>query len=326
MAFPAVLARAHPRLRDWVLRRGLLPTDLTELFSAEELDSGSALTELQDELEVDSDEVGVFEHDFWELLTACGQESRRQHARLASVPIWQMHLEAQAKRLRRWKEDELDRFDADEARRGRQVPPPPPANPRFATARRRSLALDGDVRAREKAEEAERNKWLGRLQVILDSLDASSRRQSGCADDRRLIKALVGGRRASTLRARVRTWEQYRRWLRAARGLEHPRSAGDFVDYLFDRSEEPCGRSVLRGAYDMLRFAEEMAGTPKEARISEQMLVKSSLKGLMAEAAAVGPKKRGGQAPRPFVAMVGLLEDLVMRDGSLCSHAFWRGG
>ncbi len=113
----------------------------------------------------------------------------------------------------------------------------------------------------------------------------------------------------------MRTWEQYRRWLRAARGLEHPRSAGDFVDDLFDRSEEPCGRSVLRGAYDMLRFAEEMAGTPKEARISEQMLVKSSLKGLMAEAAAVGPKKRGGQAPRPFVAMVGLLEDLVMRDG-----------
>ncbi len=171
MAFPAVLARAHPRLRGWVLRRGLLPTDLTELFSAEELDSGSALTELQDELEVDSDEVGVFEHDFWELLTACGQESRRQHARLASVPIWQMHLEAEAKRRRRWKDDELDRFDADEARMGRQVLPPPPANPRFATARRRSLALDGDVRAREKAEEAERNKWLGRLQVILDSLD-----------------------------------------------------------------------------------------------------------------------------------------------------------
>ncbi len=109
--------------------------------------------------------------------------------------------------------------------------------------------------------------------VILDSLDGSLRRESGCSDDRRLTKALVGGRRASTLRARVRIWEQYRRWLRDARGLEHPRAAGGFVDYLLDRAQEPCGRSVLRGAYDMLRSAEEMVGTPSAARISEMSLV-----------------------------------------------------
>ncbi len=315
MAFPLVLARVNPKLRDWVVRRSLLPTDITELFSAEELGSGAALAELEDELQVDGEDVEVFERDFWELLAACGHESRRQHARLAAVPIWKMHLEAQAKKLRLWKESELDRLDAAEALRGRQVPPPPPANPRYGTSRRRGAALEGDGRAREKAEETERNKWLGRLQTILDALDTTSRQESGCRDDRRLVRALAGGRRASTLRARVRTWEQYRRWLRAARSLEHPRSAGDFVDYLFDRAEEPCGRGVLRGAYDMLRFAEEMIGTPKADRLSELTLVKSSLKGLISEAAAAGPKNRGGQAPRPFVAIIGMLEELVVRDG-----------
>ncbi len=300
MAFAAVLARIHPKLREWFLFRGLHPTDLTEFFPTEGLESGAAVMDLAEELGVEVEESEIFEHAFWDLIAACAQESRRQHSRLATMPLWEMHLGAEAKRRRRWREEEQAKFDADDERKGRQVPPPPPSNPRFATARRRGAALDGDSRAREKAEDAERAKWLGRLQGILDTLEGTLRRESGCADDRRLIKALVGGRRASTLRARVRTWERYRQWLRGARGLEHPRSAGDFVDYLLDRAQEPCGRSVLRGAYDMLRFAEEMVGTPNADRISEMPLVKASLKGLIAEAAAIGPNRRGGAGPATF--------------------------
>ncbi len=317
MAFPHVFARIDPRLRDWVLRHGMSPPEVAELYTDEEIGSGEAVLGLEEELEIGDHEVEHFRKDFEDLLVACADHARRQHARLAAVPVWQIHLEQQAKRRRAWRESELQSMDEREDSKLRQVPPPPPSAPRYGTSRRRGAALEGDANGRQKAEDAERAKWLARLGNILQELDASALREAGCSDSRRLVQALVGGRRASTIRARVRTWEQYRRWLLGARGLGHPRCAGDFLDYAFDRAAEPCSRGVIRGALDMLRFAEEMMGTASGERISDMPLVRAAVKGLMSGAAPTGPGRRGGQAPRPFVKMIIMLENLIVDEGAV---------
>ncbi len=316
MAFAAVLSSVGVELQAWFRRAGVSPPDLAELFPQEELDSGEAVLELEAELGIADDDSERFRRDFFVLIEAAAGAARRETQRLATVPIWRMHLEQQAKRLKCWRESELQGYDNQDDARLRQVPPPPPARPRFGTSRRRGVDLVGDERGREKAEADDRNKWLQRLMAILAGLDAASLRATRCRDSQRLVGALVGGRRASTLRARVRAWEKYQGWLRDARGVSQPTCTGDLIDYLLDRAAEPCGRSVIRSTFDMMRFAEEMTGVPQSERFTESGILKGVVKGLLSESPSSGPGRRGGQAPRPFVKMVALLEQLILDDGA----------
>ncbi len=316
MAFAAALASVGPQLRAWYLRSNVDPPDLAELFSKDELDSGSAVLGLEEELGIEESDAERFRRDFEVLLDAAAGSARREAQRLAAIPIWRMHLEQQAKRLKNWRESELRDHDVRDDERQRQTPPLPPARPRFGTSRRRSVDLVGDERGREKAEAEDRSKWLQKLTTILGNLDAASLRATRCRDNQRLVGALVGGRRASTLRARVRAWEKFQCWLRDARGVCQPTCVGDLVDYLLDRAAEPCGRSVIRSTFDMMRFAEEMTGVSLGERFTESGVVKGVVKGLLSGAPPAGPGRRGGQAPRPFVKMVSMLERMILDDNA----------
>ncbi len=151
MAFPHVFARVDQRLRDWVLRHGMAPPELAELYTEDEVGSGEAVRGLEEELGIGDHEVESFRKDFDDLMTASADHARRQNARLAAVPVWQMHLEQQAKRRRAWRESEFQAWDDREDSRLRQVPPPPPSAPRYGTSRRRGAVLEGDAHGRQRA-------------------------------------------------------------------------------------------------------------------------------------------------------------------------------
>ncbi len=55
-----------------------------------------------------------------------------------------------------------------------------------------------------------------------------------------LVELLVGGRRASTLRARARSWKRFQEFLLLAVGTRHPCHALDELDYLRTRAPEPA--------------------------------------------------------------------------------------
>ncbi len=174
------------------------------------------------------------------------------------------------------------------------------------------MAHDGDERGREQAETQERNKWLARLKQLLQNLGArTSRTLEEGTEGLRSVRLLVGGRRASTLRARIRCWEQYQAWLRDTHGIGIQSDPYHIIDYLNTRAAEPCTKSVIRGIADMIKFSEGVMGMYPTERLSDHPLVMSAVNELTAELQRAGPNRRGGQAPRPPVRLLILLERLV---------------
>ena len=149
---------------------------------------------------------------------------------------------------------------------------------RWPTRRARLLARAGDDgKLRERAEEAERVRWIRSLAVLLYvgrtpiSLDFGSAMELG--ESRRVGK----GRRPSTLRKHVKTWEKFVLWLKGAYNIEWPDAPCHFIDYLEERAAEPCGKSIPLSLLKTLMFMESSAEVPKMAQISVHPAVSNSM-------------------------------------------------
>ena len=70
-----------------------------------------------------------------------------------------------------------------------------------------------------------------------------------------------GGRRASTLRSRVRGVRKFLSWLALNRELSYPTSFDQLSEFLQVRLSEPCNRGALKGTHQSFVFLEEMVGT-----------------------------------------------------------------
>ena len=132
---------------------------------------------------------------------------------------------------------------------------------------------------------------------------------------------LGGGRRATTLRARVRGARKYLGWLAVAHGRVFPSEPAHLTGFLEARHSDPCNRGSLKAAHQSFVFLESVAGV--EEKMATGALYGAVCKELLATAQ---PGRAQKQAPRYPVVVVESLEVLVIDDGALFffrKNAWW---
>ena len=113
------------------------------------------------------------------------------------------------------------------------------------------------------------------------------------------------GRRAATIRARVRTIRKFLVWLAAAHELAYPSSHLQLIEYMQTRHSEPCPRGSLKLTHVAFVFLEELSGVRE--KFTEVPLYFSA-KELMATSPGSPESK---QAQRYPLVVLAALEDLV---------------
>ena len=173
--------------------------------------------------------------------------------------------------------------------------------------------------ARRDAEEALRAKWLQELEVMLKGtktpMGAALENRHG---DRNL---LGGGRRASTLRARVRASRKFLAWLAVSADVAFPSEVAHLTGYLESRHTEPCNRGALKAAHQSMAFLEDVAGV--EEKLTTNALYTVVYKELLATAQ---PGRTPKQAHRYPVAVLESFEELVVSESAtfyLRVYAWW---
>ena len=164
--------------------------------------------------------------------------------------------------------------------------------------RLQGLLAEADPQERSALEEAQRLVLVGEVIALVRraGLPIVARASLSINPDRALM-GCTGKARARTIRKRIREWAKAESWLSRVTGAGWPGSAGDVVDYLHDRSEEPCARTVPASIVGALSFLEKAGGVPLEARLSLDSLVAST-----ADYLTVSLSK--GAAPTKKAAMV----------------------
>ena len=105
--------------------------------------------------------------------------------------------------------------------------------------------------------------WVQKLKQELKDIDAPilGKRQ-GSLDPDRAANLLVGRTRASTLKRHLTHYKHWRLWLGEAK-LRMPRGRpADLVDYLLNRRDEPCGRTVPEALLKAIAWVEDVAEFP----------------------------------------------------------------
>ena len=137
------------------------------------------------------------------------------------------------------------------------------------------------------------------------------------------LQLLGAGRRAATLRSRVRAVKRFLDWLAVSHAKGFPTELQDYTGYFQERQSEPCTQGALKGAHKALVFMEEVAGVTAQARSTTSSLYLVIQKELLANSIPGRPTE---QAPRMFLSMLAALEELTVDDKSLPYyrvHAWW---
>ena len=93
--------------------------------------------------------------------------------------------------------------------------------------------------ARKDAEDSERNRWTKELADLLRGTQSPMGQFLASQPVNPLTE---GGRRASTLRSRVRGVKRFLAWLALRYELTHPTALSQLTEYLQVRLQEPCSR------------------------------------------------------------------------------------
>ena len=109
-------------------------------------------------------------------------------------------------------------------------------------------------------------------------------------DPGRLFVRMGAGKRTSTLRQRLAVYKKMRSYMLMAYGITFPNSAIQLMDYLMDRSEEPCGVTVPMSILSTVKFFEEIGGR-QEMKLHDQPILKHLCDELRVELATDRPKK-----------------------------------
>ena len=152
---------------------------------------------------------------------------------------------------------------------------------RWKTRRGKALAgvVDGD--GREKVEVKERQRWVELIVNILKEENAVTWQQAQLAQDSTLaISAVVGKRRARTLRARYRAWAKLRLWLQCVHNTLWPRHIGQLLDYIADVELGSCSKSFVMSIGTAVSFFEDIAGRAEADKLSSLRLWKANLSDL----------------------------------------------
>ena len=182
---------------------------------------------------------------------------------------------------------------------------------RWPTRLRRLLGAALAATARASAEDVERRRWTAKAaEIVMEAALPLEAITCLTCDPAKTRMQVAQGRRARTIRKRVRDWLRARRFFLQAHGVPWPGHSGMVIDYIQAMSEDQGSRSASRDFLGALIFFERGGGVPSSMQLSEDCSVRAAV----AEAASqisegrMQPRKA---APRYFVAMVQALERLV---------------
>ena len=183
---------------------------------------------------------------------------------------------------------------------------------RWPCRRVRLLAQAGeDQKLRERVEETERLRWIKTLAVLLYRGGTPISKDFVSAADLGGSRRVGKGRRPSTLRKHVKTWEKFVLWLKGAYDVEWPVAPQQFIDYLEERASEPCGKSVPLALLKTLMFMETSAEILKPQQISVHPSVSNAMQEIarFLESASHSETRKANMLP---VKVVMALERSVM--------------
>ena len=165
-----------------------------------------------------------------------------------------------------------------------------PSGTSFPTLRR-SRALEGDPRAREKAEAAKRQHWISELRSLVLISDMPTVLAARAYRDPNVILSVVSqGRRAATLCRRTLDRKRAGRFFHVLTGTAWPKGPHDVLDYLNCLASSGVGRSALGRAAQALTFLERAGGVQQERQLSQSPLVKAAVEELVVVASTGGTK------------------------------------
>ena len=181
---------------------------------------------------------------------------------------------------------------------------------------RRALDPDAGPKARELAEARDRRRQVEKLVevIMVAELPALVASKEALDPSARLMRC-GRGRRATTIRQRVREWLRFRQWLASAHGVMHPVCAQQVRDYVEVRLAEPCTRGVILEFQKALNFI-EMAGEVREVdRLSRDPGLLNFFEEVAMEAAVLtGPRLRRKAHLMPVSLLIAL--ELAVLDSS----------
>ncbi len=272
--------------------------------------------------------------DFLYLLAIAGELRGRQVRASANRALEELRAAASAQDARR-QQDLLERMFLSRAARpvtsssSARIPPTaPPRPPRRARTAlgitvRGAVGLDARV-----SEMAQRERYLDELADLLLELGAPVVDQvSSSADVRAALKLTAGGRRARTLRTRLRGWRAFARWLGPAKGVRYPTSWSSVLEYAQERADEPCGKQSLLGLFWAVAFVERAGGYGSINPITASPLYQAACKEVLAKVTARAGGQPAAPARRPLVAVMAMLELAIGCDEVpmwMRGFAFWK--
>ena len=131
-----------------------------------------------------------------------------------------------------------------------------------------------------------------------------------CREPEKVIAAALGGMRASTIRKRIREWRKVRAFALGVAGVPWPAHIGVVLDYMQERLDEPCARTVPSSILSALGFMEKAGGVALHDRMANQQTLKNMVnQGVMDLELNAPPTKK---APLMPLMLVGALELLVL--------------
>ena len=182
-------------------------------------------------------------------------------------------------------------------------------------SRRMAAEKDDDQRAR--LEEAERDRLSNELVVLLRKAGLLEKKKKDDEEHRHaqkwLLKRHAMGRRPSTLRQHVRLGRKLVTYAKHSYGAPWFREPSEVMEYVAQRLEEPCGKTVPASIWSTLKFLDKSAELGDSKRISAD----GSLKNFFAEVsrhpiwAESNPRASAKRFP---VAVVAAWERVVTAD------------
>ena len=161
---------------------------------------------------------------------------------------------------------------------------------RFRTKWQRSC-YEGPT-ARQDAESAERSRWINLLPDLLRDTDTSMNGPSRRGEPGQL-PVNWSGRRAGTIRSRVRSIQKFIAWLAVAHGVTFTVHWRQLIEYAQVRLSDPCVRGSLKLLHNSYLFLQEVGGL--EEKLADDALYEVTWKELLASAIPGNPPR---QAPR----------------------------
>ena len=165
--------------------------------------------------------------------------------------------------------------------------------------------------SRADLEATELKRWRASLAELVIEADLPvSHHAQLTSNPEAIIAASLGSMRATTIRKRVREWRKVRNFSLQLCGHAWPTHVGVVLDYLHERMEEPCARTVPEAVLAALAFMEKAGSVAAADRLASTPVLRNFVNQATQDLEVGAPPKKS--APLLPVVLIGSLELLVM--------------